>query len=97
MHSETTLYYIRTTLEQQFIGTVDGSIAPFAHYPQSAGRNSAIVFQHKQSEAQKQAYRDKHPETQKVIHQALNPYFGCTISLDIVQLLLHLASIFLGV
>ncbi len=75
MHTEESLYSITTASERQFNGTVDGSIAPYGFFPSSAGRSSAVVFIYKQSDAQKQAYRDKDSDMPKVIHHAPNVSF----------------------
>ncbi|BDA45285.1 hypothetical protein COCOBI_07-0720 [Coccomyxa sp. Obi] len=65
VHAESSMYSITTASGRQFNVTVDGSIAPFGLLPSSAGRISIVLFEHKQSHAQKQAYCDSHPEMPK--------------------------------
>ncbi|CAL8469031.1 g8572 [Coccomyxa elongata] len=67
LHTNTSLYSITAASGRQFNGTVDGSIAPYGFFPSSAGRSSAVIFIHKQSDAQKQAYRDKKSEVPKCL------------------------------
>ena len=95
LHAEPDLYVIKTKSGELFSGTVSGSIAPYGILPYYAGRNSVVLYLHKQSDAQKQAYCDKQPDMAKVTHAAPScPLWLCTT--DVFQLSLHHVSIFRG-
>ncbi len=66
LHSHRNLYSITTGSGQRYSGTVDGCIAPYGLMASSAGKHSRIAYEHKQSQEQKRAYRDAHPEQYKV-------------------------------
>ena len=54
---------ITTTNGQAYQGNVDGLLAPFGMYKQSAGRQAArILYEHKQSDRQKAEYKAQHNE-----------------------------------
>lgn len=72
LHAEPDLYVIKTKSGELFGGMVSGSIAPYGLLPYYAGRNSVVLYLHKQSDAQKQAYCDKQPDMPKVTHFAQN-------------------------
>ncbi|GAQ91663.1 hypothetical protein KFL_008290020 [Klebsormidium nitens] len=63
IHKNKTLYLITAPDESQFTGTADGLLAPFGLYPESAARQCRVLFDHKQTEDQKQSYRENHPNT----------------------------------
>lgn len=75
LHNLDSSFLITTASRGQYNGTFDGCIAPFGMYITSAGRNSVVVFVHKQSNTQKRAYCKKHPIMPEVTHHALNLSF----------------------
>ena len=54
LHTQRSLYSIRTISGQQYNGNVDGCLAPFGLMATSAGRQCRIVYEHKQSTIQKE-------------------------------------------
>lgn len=61
IHDNKKLFSFVAPDESEFTGTADGLLAPFGLYPESAARQCRALFEHKQTEEQKQSYRDNNP------------------------------------
>ncbi|EIE21715.1 hypothetical protein COCSUDRAFT_83503 [Coccomyxa subellipsoidea C-169] len=62
IHSERKMYGITARSGQRYNGSLDGCAAPYGLMASSAGLHSRLAYKHKQNEAQKQIYRDKHSD-----------------------------------
>jgi hypothetical protein len=61
LHNDSPLYSIATA-KTVYRGRIDGCVGPHGLLPASATRQCRVGYGHKQSPAQKQAYRARHPE-----------------------------------
>jgi hypothetical protein len=64
--SRRNIYSFTANSGQRYSGTVDGCIAPYGLMASTACNHSRIAYEHKQSQEQKRAYREMHPEQYKV-------------------------------
>ena len=65
LHSENKCLAI-SAYGQSYVGGFDGGIAPYGLFKSSAALRSIVAYEHKQSQEQKNAYREKHPEVPQV-------------------------------